>query len=72
VRFQDPRALQARELASLIGVEDSRCAIVGHGLLDRLRAEIGCQRIGQPPRQHPVTDPVHDRTQVHEAAGLGR
>ena len=66
--FQDPRELQARELASLIGVEDIRCAIVGHGLLDRLCIEIGHQCVGQPPRQHAATGPVEDREQIHEAA----
>ena len=68
VLVQEPRELQARELAALIGVEDIRCAIVGHSLLDRLRTETGRQRVGQPPRQHPATGPVHDCTQVHEAA----
>ena len=68
VPFQDSRELQARELAALIGVEEIRYAIVGHGIPDRLRTEIGRQPVGQPPRQHPVTGPVHDRTPGLEGA----
>lgn len=37
VRVQNPRELEARELASLAGVEDSRCIIGGYGFLDRLQ-----------------------------------
>jgi len=67
VLFQSTRELQARELAPLVGVEDSRCAIDGQGFLD-CRSAGSRQRVGQPPRQHPATGPVHDRTQIQEAA----
>ena len=67
VVFQEPRELLAGELAPLIGVEDVGRAIAGHGLLDRLQTEVGRQRVGQPPRQHPATRPVQDRKQIHEA-----
>ena len=43
------REVQAGELAALIGVEDFRLAVAGDGLLNRIDAEIGGQRIGQPP-----------------------
>lgn len=68
VLFQQARKLQARGLVALIGTEDRRGAIGGHGLLDCFSKEIGRQRIGQAPRQHPATGPVYDNTQVHEAA----
>lgn len=31
-------------------------------------AEVGRERVGQTPRQHPATGPVQDREQVHKAA----
>ena len=63
VVLQQPREFLAGELAPLIGVEDVRRAIAGQGLLHRLQAEVGRQRVGQPPRQHPATGPVEDREQ---------
>ena len=65
--FQEPRELLAGELAALVRVEDVRSAVAGQGLLDRLDAEVGRQRVGQPPRQHPATRPVQDREEIHKA-----
>ena len=42
----------------MIGVEDLRRAIAGQGLLDRRKAKVGGQRIGEPPRLYPATRPV--------------
>jgi len=65
--FQQPRELLARELAALVRVEDGRRAIAGQSFLDRFDAEVGRQRVGQPPRHHPATCPVHDREEIHKA-----
>ena len=65
--FQESRELLAGELAALVRVEDGRRAVAGQGLLDRLDAEVRCQRVGQPPRQHTATGPVQDREEIHKA-----
>ncbi len=67
VVFQQPGEFEAGELATLIGVDDLRGTRGGQRLLDRFETEVGGQRIGQPPRQHPTAGPIQDRTQVHEA-----
>ena len=68
VLLEEPRELLAGELAALVGVEELRRAIAGQGLLDRLETEVGRQRVGQPPRQHPATRPIQDGEQIHEAS----
>ena len=65
--FQEPRELLVGELAALVGVEDVWSVIAGQGLLDRLDAEVGRQRVGQPPRQHSATGPVQDREEILKA-----
>ena len=67
VVLQEPRELLAGELAPLIGMEDLRRAIVGQGVLDCFQAEVGRERVGQPPRQHSTTGPVEHREQIDEA-----
>lgn len=47
---QQPRELLARELASLVRVEDRWGTILRDGFLHRIQAEISGQRVGQPPR----------------------
>ena len=64
---QEACELLAGELAPLVGIEDGWGAMLGDGLLHRVEAEIGRERIGEPPRQHPATRPVQDRKQIHEA-----
>src|SRR6266478_2844267 len=44
-------------------------AIPGERLLERLDAEVGTERVRQPPRQHCTTVPVHDRDQIQETLG---
>lgn len=69
-----PRALPrireplARELASLIGVEDLRRAKVGQRFLQGFYTEIRGHGIGQPPRQHPTAMPVQNRYQIYKPA----
>ena len=65
--FQESRELLAGEWAPLVRVEDGGRAIASQGLLDRLDAEVGRQRVGQPPRQHAATRPIHHREEIHEA-----
>ncbi len=67
VMRQEPRELLAGKLASLVGIEDLRCARVGQGVPNGLQAEIGRERVGEPPRQHPATGPVEHGEQIHEA-----
>src|SRR5271166_4283074 len=63
------------ELAPLVGVEDLRSTITGQRLVDRVEAEIDPwsasrpKRDRHPPGQHPSAEPVHHRSQVHEAMG---
>ncbi len=57
---QEPRELQAGELAPLIGSEDLGWVLAAHGALNRIEPEIGRQRVGQPPRQHSTTRPVEE------------
>ena len=59
----------AGELAPLVGVEDLRPAMTGQRLVDRIQAEIDLHGDGHPPGQHPSAEPVHHRSQVHEAMG---
>ena len=68
VVHEQPGELLARKLAPLIGIEDVRRAIVGQGVPDGLQTEIGRERVGEPPGQHPATRPVEDRKQIHKAS----
>ena len=68
---QEPRELQAGELAPLIGIEDLGRAIAAHGVLHRIETEIGRERIGESPDQHPETGPVENREQIDEASAHG-
>jgi len=43
---RDP--ISPRELRTLIGIHDLGCAVSGDGLLQRLNAKAGIQRVGQP------------------------
>src|SRR5258708_23443101 len=51
----------AGELAALVGVEDLRPTKASERFLERLDAEIGAERVRQPPGQYRTTVPVHDR-----------
>ena len=61
------RELQARELAALVGIHDLGLAVAGHGLLQRLHAEVCGQRVRESECQNPAARPVHDGAEVHEA-----
>jgi len=56
----------ACKLASLIGIEYLRGAVLEKSFFERLDAESGVQRVGQPPGEDLSGGPVHDRYQVHE------
>ena len=56
----------AGELAALVGVEDLRPTKASERFLKRLDAEIGAERVRQPPGQYRTTVPVHDRDQIHD------
>ena len=71
VVLQEPRELLAGELAALIGIEDLRDASMGDRLLNGLEAEVGRQRVGEPPDQHAATGPVEDGEPIHEASRHG-
>lgn len=64
---EQARELLPGKLAPLIGIEELRRAIADHGLLHRLQTEVGRQRGGEPPGQHPSTRPVEHRVQTDEA-----
>ena len=75
-RLQLAGERDAGELAALIGVEDLGNAEVFQSVRQRLQAEGGVHRVGQPPGQHPPARPVHDRHQVqksslHRDVGVG-
>src|SRR5712671_1820524 len=54
---------------ALVGVEDLRPTKASERFLERLDAEIGAERVRQPPGQYRTTVPVHDRDQIHEPLG---
>jgi hypothetical protein len=55
------------ELASLIGVEDLRRAVERDRLLDRLDAEIGRERVREPPRQNAARASIHEHEEIQKA-----
>src|ERR1700737_404658 len=57
------------KLAALIGVEDLGLVVPCQGVLQGLDAEIGAERVRQPPGQNRTTVPVHDRDQIQEPLG---
>ena len=67
-RLQQSRERDTGELAALIGVEALGNTVAFQRLRQRRHAELGVHRVGQPPRQHAPTGPVHDRHQVQEPA----
>ena len=60
-----------RELCSLVGVEDlGRC--LAQGSIQRLDAEVPCQRVRQPPGENVAAEDIHDGSEVEEPrAALG-
>src|SRR4051794_22151139 len=58
----------AGELRSLVGVEDVGPAMAGDRVFESGNAEVGIQRVRQPPCQHLAAEPVHDGDEVEEAA----
>ena len=64
---QESRELLAGELAALIGIEDLGLARLCERLLDRVQTEIGRERVGESPGQHPATGPVEHGEQIDEA-----
>src|ERR1700722_2316301 len=73
----DPHALArklvqergAGKLDALIGVEDFRTAVPVHRLAQRVDAKVSLHGDRKPPRQHPPTEPVHHRHQIHKPFG---
>src|SRR5207249_12309357 len=61
--------LGASELAALIGVEDLGLTVPCEGVLQGLDAEIGAERVRQPPGQNRTTVAVHERGQIQEPLG---
>src|SRR5450756_2292363 len=49
---------RARELRTLIRVEDLRLAVTSQSILQRLDAECRFHRDRQPPRQHAAAEPI--------------
>ena len=56
----------ARILATLIGVDDLRCAMGSHGQTEHLNAILLVQRVMQPPGHDTATVDVYYRREVHE------
>jgi hypothetical protein len=67
VRLQHPDELQAGELATLIGIVNLRSAGPGDRFLQRLDAEVGVYRVGEPPGQDLSAVPVHHGHQKQES-----
>jgi len=69
--LQDGREVDGGELRSLVCVEDIGLAVSDKRFLDGFDAE-GCfHRNGQPPRQNPPAEPVHDGAEIDDAACHG-
>lgn len=56
------------ELGALIGVEYLGTAVLEDRVFNGRDAEVGRQRIGEPPRKNAARCPVQDRKEVNEAA----
>ena len=69
--LEDLSERDAGKLGSLVRVEDLGDPVSLQGLLERLDTKIRVQRVGDPPGEDFTTVPVHDRHQVHRAAGHG-
>ncbi len=67
VLSQESRALLAGALTALVGIEDVRRTVPVNRFLHGVQAEVGRERVGPPPRQHPTTGPVQNREQAHNA-----
>ena len=65
--LQDRGEVLARELKSLIRVEDFGRAVKGEGFVQGRDAEVTRHGVGQPPREDLSRVPVHDRDQVPES-----
>lgn len=50
VVVQEPGEFLARELTTLISIEDLRFAVPGHRLLHGFHTEVRRPRVGEPPR----------------------
>ena len=68
---QESRALPAGELAPWVRVEEGGRALASPGLVARLAADVGRQRVGPPPRPHAATRPLPPREARHEAPRQG-
>lgn len=66
------RPSEGRELRSLISIHDLGRAEFVDGLAQRLDAEVGLQRVRDPPREDLAGVPVHDRYQVEEPVPHGQ
>ena len=64
---EQPGELLTGELAPLVSIEDGRKAMPGNRLLHRVQTEIGRERVGESPGQHPATGPIEHREQIDEA-----
>ena len=60
-------ALLAGALTALVGIEDVLRTVPVNRFLHGVQAEVGRERVGPPPRQHPTTGPVQNREQAHNA-----
>lgn len=64
---QDVCEGRSRKLASLVGIEDIRLAVLVNGLLEQGLAELAVMRIGNTPGKHVTRVPVDDRAKIHVA-----
>jgi len=65
---QDAGEGDAGKLAALIRIKNLRGPEAHQRFLKRLDAEVGFQRNGQSPAEHPPTEPVHNGDQINEPA----
>ena len=66
--FEDARAIGARELGALVGVEDLRPSVVARGVLQGVHAEIDGHGVRQAPGKDGAGVPVDDGDHVPPAA----
>jgi hypothetical protein len=71
VVFENLREGNAGKLGALVSVEDLRLSVSLQRLLERLDAKLRVQGVGDPPGEDLAAVSIHDRHQVHEAAGHG-
>lgn len=67
IPLEHARERRARELRSLVGVDDLRLVVQPKGIFYTVGAKQGVHFVADSPSEHPARIPVDHRHQIHEA-----